>query len=285
MALLANGVRLPWISYGTYKVPGSQMHELLSVALRAGYRGIDTAEGYRNEEAIGEALQHILPQLGLTRRDIFITSKLSPRSQGSEQSRAAVRSSLQALKTDYIDLYLIHWPGAANTEPGGAANAAKRAESWRSLEQLYDEGCVKAIGVSNYSEHHLTELIETARVRPHVNQCEFHPCYQQRALRKVCDDGGVHFQAYSSLGTSARCGELLGQPAVTEVAHEVEASPAQVLLRWALQHGVSVIPKSCNHHHILDNNNIQFQLTDTQMERLNSVKQQPKMAWDPSTVR
>ncbi|KAF0289546.1 9,11-endoperoxide prostaglandin H2 reductase [Amphibalanus amphitrite] len=282
--LLSNAIRLPKISYGTYKVSSKNMEELLDVALSAGYRSIDTAEGYRNEASIGAALSRLLPAHSLTRQDVFITSKLAPRSQGYERCQAAVAASLKALQTDYIDLYLIHWPGASGLEPDDPRHAQLRADSWRALEQLLAEGTLRAIGVSNYGVPHLQQLLDTCQTAPHVNQVEVHPYFQQKELREFCGQHKIHVQAYSSLGTTVEVSPLLVDPVVQQVAEEVGRTPAQVLLKWALQHSLSVIPKSTNPQHMRENLELEFSLDDQQMALLDGLERNTKFAWDSRVV-
>ncbi|XP_037078001.1 aldo-keto reductase family 1 member A1-A-like [Pollicipes pollicipes] len=282
--LLSNAVRLPKVSYGTYKVAGKNMEELLDAALDAGYRSIDTAEGYRNEAAIGAALARLLPAHGLTRPEVFLTSKLAPRSQGYESCLKAVAASLDALQTSYIDLYLIHWPGAAGLDPADPRHAELRAGSWRALEHLLAAGTLRAIGVSNYGRAHLRQLLDICSTAPHVNQVECHPYYQQKELREFCGKNSIHVQAYSSLGTTVEKSPLLVDPAVQEVAKEVNKSPAQVLLKWALQQSLSVIPKSNNPRHIRENMQLEFALDDRQMSLLSALDRNTKFAWDPQGV-
>jgi len=260
------------------------MDVLLDTALGAGYTSIDTAEGYRNEAAIGASLSRLLPAHQLTRQDLFITSKLAPRSQGYDRCLAAVAKSLEALQTSYIDLYLIHWPGAQGLEPADSRHAALRAESWRALEHLLTKGTLRAIGVSNFTVSHLEQLLQSCSTPPHVNQVECHPFYQQKDLRKFCSKHKIHVQAYSSLGTTVAVSPLLTEPVVQQVAAEVGRTPAQVLLRWALQEQLSVIPKSTDPQHIRDNMALEFTLDDRQMALLSALERSTKFAWNPDCV-
>ncbi|KAK8381914.1 hypothetical protein O3P69_015134 [Scylla paramamosain] len=173
---------------GTYKIRGKDLiFPLIKAALQSGYRSFDTAAVYRNECEIGEALRHYLPEFNLKREDIFITSKLSPRDQGSERCQQAVDNSLTSLQVDYLDLFLIHWPGCQKLKPSDPANRELRSQSWATLEKIYEAGKVRAIGVSNYTLSHLTHLIGQSSVIPHVNQVEYHPHYPQEELKLYCE--------------------------------------------------------------------------------------------------
>ncbi|GFR40416.1 hypothetical protein Agub_g990, partial [Astrephomene gubernaculifera] len=234
--VLRNGVELPVVGLGTFKAQGEEARGAVLAALRLGLRHIDTASIYKNEESI----QSSLCASGLPRSAVFLTSKVSPYEQGAGRARQAVEGVMQRLGTDYLDLMLVHWPGAARTPPASPANRQLRLETWRELEGLHREGRLRAIGVSNYEAAHLRELLQEADVKPMVNQFEVHPRRQCRELRELCRQEGIAVVAYASLG----CSELLGHPVVLRVAAQVGRTPAQVLLRWALQGGCAVIPKS-----------------------------------------
>lgn len=257
---------------------------LIKAALQAGYRSFDTAAVYRNECEIGEALRYYLPEFNLKREDIFITSKLSPRDQGTERCQQAVDNSLASLQVDYLDLFLIHWPGCQKLKPSDPANRELRSQSWETLEKLYKAGKVRAIGVSNYTLSHLSHLIGQASVVPHVNQVEYHPHYLQEELKLYCESQGVHLQAYSSLGTTVKESPLLHDPVVASVATKCSASPAQVLLRWATQQGIGVLPKSTNQDHIRQNIQLDFELSSEDLQSLSKLNVKQKYAWDSSVV-
>nr|XP_043878655.1 uncharacterized oxidoreductase MSMEG_2408/MSMEI_2347-like [Solea senegalensis]XP_043878656.1 uncharacterized oxidoreductase MSMEG_2408/MSMEI_2347-like [Solea senegalensis] len=278
---LNTGVQMPLLGLGTYKLQGlDDVYRAVDAALAAGYRAFDSAAVYRNEADLGRALREILPKYGLTRQDVFITSKLDPKDQGESALEGALHSLTQ-LDLDYIDLYLIHWPGTKGLEVGDQRNPGNRAQSWASLEELHDQGKLKAIGVSNYTPAHMRELMQKCRIPPAVLQVEFHPRLCQTELRRVCEEYGVCFQAYSSLGK----GELVTDPRVTAVAKNCSRTPAQVLLRWAVQQGVPVLPKSSNPDRIKENAELfDFTLSDTDMETLSSLDCGHKYCRDPSGI-
>uniref|UniRef100_A0A671TKX9 Zgc:101765 n=1 Tax=Sparus aurata TaxID=8175 RepID=A0A671TKX9_SPAAU len=279
--LLSTGVQMPLLGLGTYKLLDPEdVNRAVDAALAAGYRAFDSAAVYENEADLGRALKELLPKHGLTREDVFITSKLGSGDQGERAMQGALHSLAQ-LDLGYIDLYLIHWPGTRDLEVSDQRNPGNRAQSWAALEELHAEGKLKAIGVSNYTPAHMRELLQSCRVPPAVLQVEFHPWLCQTELRSVCEEYGVCFQAYSSLGQA----ELVTEPVVMEVAKTYERTPAQVLLRWAVQQGVPVLPKSSNPDRIKDNARIfDFTLSDTDMDRLSALDCGHKFCWDPTEV-
>ncbi|XP_074479152.1 glyoxal reductase-like [Sebastes fasciatus] len=279
--LLNTGVQMPLMGLGTYKlVVPEDVYPAVDAALAAGYRAFDSAAVYENEAALGRAVKELLPKHGLTREDVFITSKLGSMDQGERAMEGALLS-LSQLDLGYIDLYLIHWPGTRGLEVADQRNSSDRAQSWATLEELHAQGKLKAIGVSNYTPAHMRELMQSCKITPALNQVEFHPKLCQTELRKVCEEHGVCFQAYSSLGK----GELVTDPVVMEVAKNCERTPAQVLLRWAVQQGVPVIPKSSNPDRIKDNARLfDFTLSDTDMDRLSALDCGRKYCRDASSI-
>jgi len=281
-----NGVLSPRVQLGTYRVRGPAVRPAVVAALEAGYRGIDTASAYRNHTEIRAAVWESLPGLGLAREDIFLTSKLAPAEQGEERCEAAVERCLAELGTNYLDLFLIHWPGGARLPPRHPDHARLRAESWAVLERLHDRGTLRAIGVSNYTVSQLEQLLATCSTPPHVLQTELHPHYQQSALVSLARARGIHVQAYSSLGQNGPTGPLWQSEAVQAVARRLGRSPAQVLLRWGIQHGYTVMPKSVHQERIRENFDLSFEIPTKEMELLNKMEKDcsEKYAWDPSVV-
>ncbi|XP_042300659.1 glyoxal reductase-like, partial [Sceloporus undulatus] len=279
---LNTGAPMPLLGLGTFRLRDEEAVRLsLDAALENGYRLVDTAAVYGNEATIGRALSELLPRHGLTRADIFLTSKLSPRDHGEELAEAACLRSLKKLGCDYLDLYLIHWPGTQGRPQEDAGNRERRRQSWRALERLHAAGKLRAIGVSNYTIQHLKELLAECWVPPAVLQVEFHPELPQLALLDFCHQKGIHLQAYSSLGA----GHLVGQPEVAQVAKRQRRQPAQVLLRWALQQGVSVIPKSASPRRVAENGQLwTWELSQTDMEELSTMDCGKHYCWDPSGV-
>ncbi len=233
-------------------------------ALRLGYRHVDTARIYRNEADVGAAIQ----ESGVPRAEIFVTTKLWNADHGYDEARRALDASLGRLALDYVDLYLIHWPVEG-----------KRRDSWRALESPAKDGKAKAIGVSNYLVPHLEELASHAKELPSVDQIEIHPELQQRASRDWCAARKIVVEAYSPLGSGA----LLGNKVVGEVAKAIGKSPAQVL-RWSLQHGLVVLPKSVRKERIAENGALfDFEIDAAAMKKLDALEAGRATGWDPRT--
>ena len=283
---LSSGHEIPIIGLGTFKIRGKDVvYSALDAALGAGYRSIDTASVYRNEREIGECLKELLPKYGLKREDIFITSKLGPKDHGQGRCREGCLKSITDLDCGYLDLFLIHWPGVQGKKPEDDANKQLRLESWRDMEQLVNEGKIRAIGVSNYEQRHLEELLTECQIKPAVLQIEHHPHLVQQSLVKYCKENDIHFQAYSSLGTTSENNRLLGDPVVLELAETHEKTAAQILLRWAVQQGIGVIPKSTKQDHIRNNIDIfSFCLSDNELSKLTNLDSQHHYCWNPSSV-
>ncbi|OCA81563.1 glyoxal reductase [Bacillus sp. FJAT-27225] len=265
---LHNGVKMPWFGLGVFKVrEGQEVIDSVKAAIRNGYKSIDTAAVYRNEEGVGQALKEALEENGLKREDIFVTSKVWNSDQSFESTLEAYHASLQRLGLDYLDLYLIHWPVKG-----------KYKETWRALESLYKEGKVRAIGVSNFHVHHLKDILEDAEIKPMVNQVEFHPHLTQVELRAFCKEQGIQFEAWSPLAQ----GKLLENETLKDIAEKYNKSVAQVILRWDLQHGVITIPKSINEHRIIENASIfDFKLSSEDMEKIDGLNKNERVGSDP----
>ena len=227
---LHNGVEMPWFGIGVFKVEeGAELVNAVKTALVHGYRSVDTAAIYGNEEGVGEGIRQGLQEAGLKREDIFVTSKVWNADLGYEETLKAFDTSLEKLGLDYLDLYLIHWPVEG-----------KYIDAWRALETLYRDGRIKAIGVSNFQIHHLKHLMKETEIKPMINQVEYHPRLTQKELLAFCTEQGIQLEAWSPLMQ----GQLLDHPVLQEIAKKYGKSAAQVILRWDLQNGVITIPKS-----------------------------------------
>ncbi|KAJ2783651.1 hypothetical protein H4R18_001561 [Coemansia javaensis] len=289
--VLSNGLSMPAIGLGTWQQrDGAVVERVVRQALAMGYRLIDTASAYRNEAPIGRALQAAFSDKGarLCRDDVWITSKLAPKEQGFEGATAAVCRSLENLRTDYIDLYLVHWPGVSGEAPESPVHRGHREGSWKALEALYKRGTLRAIGVSNYTVRHLEEMKEYAEILPMVNQCEMHPLCPQQELRRYCRQNGIAFTAYASLGEAA-----LLEPGnnIAELDEVVRRHPgvsrAQILLLWGLHHGAAVIPKASSMAHLQENWSApDHALSAAEMAALDgiSAKHHRHFCWDPENV-
>ena len=253
---LSNGVKIPCLGYGTWQTPtGEIARDSVKAALDAGYRHIDTAAGYGNEDSVGEGMR----ASGVAREDIFLTTKHWIMERGYTKTLAAIDASLKALGTDYIDLYLVHWPCVEKSHLNWKEiNAA----TWRGFEDAYKAGKLRSIGVSNYLPEHITALEETCTVKPMVNQIEFHPGYYQPELVRWCIEHGMVVEAWSPLG----CGAVLGDPTIAKIAAKYGKSPAQLCIRFALQYGVLPMPKSTHADRIAANADVfDFNISDDDM--------------------
>ncbi|RIX48702.1 aldo/keto reductase [Paenibacillus nanensis] len=265
---LANGVSMPWFGLGVFQVEeGEELVNAIRSAVAFGYRSIDTAAIYGNESSVGEGIRQAMAENGLKREDLFVTSKVWNADLGYESTLAAYETSLSKLGLDYLDLYLIHWPVAG-----------KYKDAWRALEKLYKDGRIKAIGVSNFQIHHLKDVMEGAEIKPMVNQVEFHPRLTQKELLAYTSEQGIQLEAWSPLMQ----GQLLNDPALTEIAGQYGKSVAQVILRWDLQHGVVTIPKSTKEQRIIENASIfDFELSQADMDRIDGLNQNLRVGPDP----
>ncbi|MEE6133487.1 MULTISPECIES: aldo/keto reductase [Bacillaceae] len=261
---LANGVEMPWFGLGVFKVEdGQQVVDSVKWAINAGYKSIDTAKIYENEEGVGQAIK----EAGVPREDLFITTKVWNADQGYESTLEAFETSLNKLGLDYLDLYLIHWPVEG-----------KYKDTWRALEKLYKDGKVKAIGVSNFQIHHLEDLMKDAEVKPMVNQVELHPLLTQVELRDFCKKNDIQIEAWSPLAQ----GELLDNAVLKEIADKHGKSTAQVILRWDLQSEIVTIPKSVKEHRIVENASIfDFELSQDDMAKIDALNKNHRVGPDP----
>jgi methylglyoxal/glyoxal reductase len=261
---LNTGHSIPQVGLGVWQSPrGAVTQGAIGAALRLGYRHVDTARIYGNERDVGEAVR----SSGVPREEVFVTTKLWNDDQGYDAALLAFDRSLQLLGLDYIDLYLIHWPVAD-----------RRLESWRALEHIFADKRARAIGVSNFLVPHLTELLAHAKVVPAVNQIEVHPFLPQEDTRAFCKEHGITVEAYSPLTH----GKRIADPVITEVAHEAQRTNAQVLLRWGIQHGMVVLPKSVNEGRIAENAGLfDFELDEASMTKLDALEAGAATGWDP----
>lgn len=266
--ILHNGVKMPWFGLGVFKVEeGPELVNAVKTAITHGYRSIDTAAIYANEEGVGKGIQEGLKAAGISREELFVTSKVWNSDLGYESTIAAYERSLQKLGLDYLDLYLIHWPVEGEYK-----------EAWRALETLYKEGKVKAIGVSNFQIYHLEDLFKDAEVKPMVNQVERHPRLTQKELQAFCQKNDIQLEAWSPLMQ----GELLSNEVIKEIADKHNKSVAQTILRWDLQQGVVVIPKSTKEHRIVENADVfDFELTEEEMQIIDGLNQDYRVGPDP----
>lgn len=265
---LNNGVKMPWFGLGVFKVEeGPELINAVKAAIKHGYRSIDTAAIYENEEGVGQGIREAIEETGISREDLFVTSKVWNADLGYESTIAAYETSLAKLGLEYLDLYLIHWPVEG-----------KYKEAWRALETLYKEGRVKAIGVSNFQIHHLEDLMKDAEIKPVINQVEYHPRLTQKELQAFCQKHDIQLEAWSPLMQ----GQLLENDVLQEISRKYGKSVAQVILRWDLQNGVVTIPKSTKEHRIIENSSVfDFELTKEDMERIDGLNENLRVGPDP----
>ncbi|MFB6801573.1 aldo/keto reductase [Peribacillus butanolivorans] len=264
---LHNGVKMPQVGFGVFKVKnGSETVESVKKAIEVGYRSIDTAAVYENEEGVGQAIR----ESGISREELFITSKVWNTEQGYETTLQAFDDSLKRLGLEYLDLYLIHWPGKDIY-----------LETWKALEKLYNEGKVKSIGVSNFHVHHLEKLLANSEIKPVVNQIELHPLLTQVEIRDYCEKHDIKVEAWSPLGR----GNLIEEPTINHIAKKHGKSSAQVLIRWHLQHEIVVIPKSITPSRIEENAQVfDFSLSLNEMNQIDALNKNERFGSNPDEI-
>ncbi|RJX39808.1 aldo/keto reductase [Paenibacillus pinisoli] len=265
---LHNGVAMPGLGLGVFKVEeGPTVVQAVKAAIANGYRSIDTAAIYGNEQTVGQGIREALAENALSREDIFVTSKVWNSDLGYEATLAAYETSLQKLGLEYLDLYLIHWPVQG-----------KYKDAWRALEHLYEAGKVKAIGVSNFQIHHLQDVMADAKIKPMINQVELHPRLTQKELLGFTREHGIQLEAWSPLMQ----GELLDNEVLKEIGAKYGKSVAQIILRWDVQHGIVTIPKSVKEHRIIENASIfDFELSAGEMEQIDALNEDRRVGPDP----
>jgi diketogulonate reductase-like aldo/keto reductase len=266
--ILNNGVEMPQLGFGVWQVPDDEAETAVATALEAGYRSIDTAAIYGNEEGTGKAIA----ASGLPREELFVTTKLWNDDQGYDATLRAFETSLAKLGLEYVDLYLIHWP---------LPSQDRYVDTYKAFEKLHADGLVRAIGVSNFLPEHLDRLIAETSVVPAVNQIELHPHLQQRAVREYHAGQGIATEAWSPLGQGKG---LLGVPAIVAIARKHDRTPAQVVLRWHLQLGNVVIPKSVTPSRIKENIDVfDFSLDDEDLAAISALNEDRRLGPDPAT--
>ncbi|WP_426385762.1 aldo/keto reductase [Latilactobacillus curvatus] len=260
---LSNGVTIPGLGYGTYQTPNEETKKAVLEALSVGYRHIDTAAVYGNEQGVGAALK----ESDIAREDIFVTSKLWNTERGYDATKAAFAQTIATLGVDYLDLYLIHWP--ANTKQFEAKGAELNAETWRAMEDLYNERKIRAIGVSNFMPHHLDALMKTAVIKPMVDQIEVHPGWPQAEAVRYNQVHDILVEAWAPLGEAS----ALSNETIATIATKHGKTAAQVCLRWGIQQGVLPLPKSTHQERMAQNTDIfDFELTDSEMTQISALE-------------
>lgn len=263
--ILNNGLKMPWLGFGVFNIKdGNEVENAVSYALEIGYRSIDTASVYGNERGVGKAIR----ESGIPREEIFLTTKVWNEDQRKKRTLAAFQESLERLDTDYVDLYLVHWPVEGYY-----------LETWQTMEEIYQSGRAKSIGVSNFLDYHLEDILRDSQVVPSANQMEFHPFLVQSELLKFCQNNKIQIEAWSPLMQ----GQIVSVQPVLKIAKKYNKTPAQIALRWNLQHEVVTIPKSVNPSRIAENAQIfDFELSQADMDALDALDQGKRLGPDPA---
>ncbi len=263
---LNNGVMIPQIGYGTYKSTTEDGYQVVLEAIRAGYRHLDTAALYENEEDVGRAIR----ESGIPREDFFITSKLARYALGYENTKREFETTLKKLGTDYLDLYLIHWPRPDYGDPDFDNWEKLDTESWRAMEELYEEGRIRAIGVSNFLPHHLENLMKDSRVTPAINQLELHPGYLQKEAVDYSRAHGIEVEAWSPIGRA----RLMQEPLLMDIAKKYDISVALLCLCFDLQNDFIILPKSTHRERMEENLRAdEITISEEDIERIRSMQQ------------
>lgn len=266
---LNNDVLIPQVGYGVYKVPNEEITASVLTAFEAGYRSIDTAQFYQNEAGLGEAIR----QSGIPRKDLFITSKVWNSHHGTDRTVQAFEASLEQLGLEYLDLYLVHWPVPV---------LDKYIETYQAMEQLYKDGRIRAIGVSNFHIHHLQRLLDVCDIIPTVNQVECHPYLQQQELKAFCKQHGIYVESWSPL---YRGGEVLQETSILQIAEKHQKTPAQIILRWHLQEDSIIIPKSVTPVRIHENIGLfDFELDEEDIGAIRNLNKDVRIGKDPDDM-
>jgi 2,5-diketo-D-gluconate reductase A len=268
--MLNNGRTIPQLGFGVFLVQPEETVTAVSTALQVGYRHIDTAEGYGNEKEVGEAIR----KSGLDRSDVFVTSKLANSAHRPDDARRAFDASLDALGFDYLDLFLIHWPLPTRYD-------GDFVSTWRTLEEFYRDGRARSIGVSNFQAHHLRRLHTESEITPAVNQVEMHPYLTQDELRAFCAEHQIAVEGWAPL---ARGGQLLADPEIATIAERAAKTPAQVVLRWHIERGDIIFPKSVTPSRIRENFDIfDFELSSEEVATISALNRNERTGPDPDT--
>lgn len=274
---LNNGVKIPCVGYGTFRTPANVAEQAVADAIEVGYRLIDTAAVYGNEEAVGRGIR----DSGINRHRLFVTSKLWNTERGYESTKKALDETLKKMRLDYLDLYLIHWP--ANQKQFGTRAAEINAETWRAMEEAYHEGKVRAIGLSNFMPHHVIDLMRTAKVAPAVDQIEVHPGWPHVQEIKYLQAHNILVEAWGPLGGQGA--KVLTNPTMLKLAAKYDKTPAQISLRWIVQQGVLPLPKSVHPERMVQNTKLfDFELSDADMHTISQLPNLGGQCADPDAV-
>lgn len=274
---LNNGVKIPCVGYGTFKTPADVAEQAVANAIDVGYRLIDTAAVYGNEEAVGKGIR----DAGIDRHRLFVTSKLWNADRGYEKTKKALDETLKKMQLDYLDLYLIHWP--ANQKQFGTDAAKINAGSWRAMEEAYHEGKVRALGLSNFMPHHIVDLMRTAEVAPAVDQIEVHPGWPHTEEVKYLQAHNILVEGWGPLGGQGA--KVMTDKTMLQIADKYGKTPAQICLRWEIQRGVVPLPKSVHRDRMVQNTQLfDFELSDEDMQKISTLPNLGGQCADPDEV-
>ncbi len=276
---LYNGISIPSIGFGTWQIPPFSTAKCVWNAVKAGYRNFDTAEGYMNEKGLGDGLRQAMEETGVKREDLFVSTKVWNSHRGYDKTMQAFEASMKKLGLEYLDLYLIHWPAVSRWHDDWRQI---NRSTWRAFEQLYKEGRIKTIGVSNFLAHHVQALTEDSEIKPMVNQIEYHPGFGQVESAAYCQQNGIVVEAWSLLGS----GDILRNQELNRIAAKYGKTPAQVSLRWLMQKEIVPLPKSTHETRMVENINIfDFSLDGGDMAVIDAIPYCGGMMFDPDNAR
>lgn len=277
---LSNGIEMPGFGFGTWQAAAGEVtSDSVKAAIKAGYRNIDTASAYYNEASVGEGIRQAMAETGIKREELFISTKLWNDHRGYDLTMKAFEDSMKELKLEYLDLYMIHWPAVSRWHNDWREI---NRSTWRAFEELYKEGRIKAIGVSNFLAHHIQALMEDSEISPMVNQIEYHPGFGQVESADFCQNHGIIVEAWSPFGT----GEVLKNSILVNIAKKYGKTTAQVCLRWLIQKNIVPLPKSVHDERIISNTQVfDFSLSDEEMAKINSLPYCGGMRFNPDAAR
>ncbi len=275
---LENGIKIPAIGFGTWQISQFQAAKCVETAIRTGYRNIDTAASYYNEKQVGEGINRSIQNCGIRREELFISTKLWNDHRGYDQTMRAFEDSMNKLGLEYLDLYLIHWPAVARWHDDWRKI---NRSTWKAFEELYRDGRIKAIGVSNFLAYHIEALIEDGDIKPMVNQIEYHPGFGQIESAEYCQRNGIIVEAWSPLGS----GDVLKDATMKHLAEKYQKSSAQICLRWLLQKNIIPLPKSTHERFMAANLQVyDFEVSDSDMKVIDTLPYCGGLHFDPDSA-
>lgn len=278
--ILCNGVKMPGFGFGTWQsAAGDITVSAVKAAIKAGYRNIDTAAIYHNEKSVGEGICQAMEEYGVKREELFVSTKLWNHHRGYDLAMKAFENSMRKLGLEYLDLYMIHWPAV---EKWHRDWREINRSTWKALEELYREGLIRAIGVSNFLAHHVQALMEDGEIMPMVDQIEYHPGFGQVESADFCQKNGIVVQAWSPFGT----GDVLNNKELSRIAEKYGKTTAQVCLRWLIQKDIMPLPKSVHENRICSNAQVfDFELSEEDMQKINEMPYCGGMRFDPDAAK